>query len=436
MDDLSTIILDSIADGVFTVDRDFRITYLNRAARKILGVREDEAKGMRCSDLMHASICEHSCVLAETMATGEPIVNRTVFIVRPGGERIPVSVSTALLRNEAGEVSGGVETFRDISEIEMLRDQGRSDSRFEDMVSINGAMRHIFSLLPDIAFSDATVLITGESGTGKELVARALHRLSDRSTMPFVTVNCAALPDQLIESELFGHVAGAFTDARRDRQGRIAKAEGGSLFLDEIGDLSPPVQVKLLRFLQERTYEPLGSNRVMQASVRIIAATNSDLNLEVEEGRFRRDFYYRLNVMNIHLPSLRHRREDIPLLMEYFLARQNLVQKKEIAGFSDRVLDVLLDYDFPGNIRELENIVEHAVILCRSSYIEIEHLPAYFRNFGKDDPSSLSLEEIEKRHIKKVLAKNGYNRNKTASELGINPSTLWRKMKKWIRESD
>jgi transcriptional regulator with PAS, ATPase and Fis domain len=305
------------------------------------------------------------------------------------------------------------------------------------MVSINGAMRHIFSLLPDIAASDATVLVTGESGTGKELVARAIHRLSDRKDMPFVTVNCGALPDQLIESELFGHVAGAFTDARRDREGRIAKAEGGTLFLDEIGELSPPVQVKLLRFIQERTYEPLGSNRVRQASVRIIAATNSDLNLEVEQGRFRRDFYYRLNVMNIHIPPLRHRREDIPLLMEHFLARQNLVQKKKIAGFSDRVLDVLLDYDFPGNIRELENIVEHAVILCRSSYIEMEHLPAYFRNFGREEVFSLSLEELEKHHIKKVLAKNGYNRNKTASELGINPSTLWRKMKKFnLGEND
>jgi len=276
------------------------------------------------------------------------------------------------------------------------------------------------------------VLIEGESGTGKELVARAIHNLSPRRRKKLVTVNCGALPDTLLESELFGHKAGAFTDAKRDKPGRFALAEGGTIFLDEIGDVSPALQARLLRVLQERTYEPLGGTEPLKADVRVITATNRDLDELVAQGRFRQDLYYRVNVVRLELPPLRERKEDVPLLIDHFIARFNRLREKDVSGVAPEVLAVLMEHSYPGNVRELENILEHAFVLCPGGMIEPQHLPPRIRPAGAAAPEfrgARTLEEIEARFIRDALARNGWNRLATARELGIHKSTLFRKIK-------
>ncbi len=423
------IILDSIADGVFTVDMDFRITSMNRAAENILGIEEKDALGRLCFEIFHANICEHSCALKETLNTGNNIINKTIFIVNSGGERVPISVSTALLKDKKGSVIGGVETFRDITAIETLRKEIESSYTFEDIVSKNKIMRDLFGILPDIAISDSSVLIEGSSGTGKELIARAIHSLSDRKTKPLVVINCAAVPDNLLESELFGYKAGAFTDAKKDKPGKIALAEGGTLFLDEIGEISPAIQVKLLRFIQEREYEPLGGVSTVKSDVRIIAATNKILREEVRVGHFREDLFYRINVVNLQLPPLAERKEDIPFLIKHFIHKYNILKGKNIEGVSDDVMNILMNHDYPGNIRELENIIEHAFVLCREPYIRQLHLPNHFKNIATPLQDNLTLEEMERVYILKALEKNSWNRKNTAKDLGIDTTTLWRKIK-------
>ncbi|MGV7928599.1 MAG: sigma-54 interaction domain-containing protein [Spirochaetota bacterium] len=428
---INNIILDSIADGVFTVDMDFHITYINRAAERILGISGAEAIGKFCYEVFHANICEHSCALGETVDTGRTIVNKTIYIVNSSGDRVPVSISTALLKDERGEIIGGVETFRDISDVEELRRAIEERYTSADIVSKNKHLRDILELLPDIAESDSSVLIEGASGTGKELVARAIHNLSARKDRPIIAINCAALPENLLESELFGYRAGAFTDARKDKPGKIAAAEGGTLFLDEIGEIPAILQAKLLRFLQEKEYEPLGGVATVQADVRIVSATNKELLSEVQGGRFRSDLYYRLNVINISLPPLAERREDIPLLIKHFLRKYNALKDRNIEGVSDEVMNVLMEYDYPGNIRELENAIEHAFALCKESYIQRHHLPARFREGDRLIPAYSTLDELERHYIELALERNQLNRTRAARELGINPSTLWRKMKKY-----
>ncbi|OHD65282.1 MAG: Fis family transcriptional regulator [Spirochaetes bacterium RBG_13_51_14] len=424
------IILNSIADGVFTVDMDFHITSINRAAEKILGIEEKDALGRLCFEVFHANICEHSCALKETLNTGNNIINKTIYIVNSGGERVPISVSTALLKNGKGAVIGGVETFRDMTALETLRKEIEASYTFEDIVSKNKVMRELFGILHDIATSDSSVLIEGSSGTGKELIARAIHSLSNRKIKPLVVINCAVVPDNLLESELFGYKAGAFTDAKKDKPGKIALAEGGTLFLDEIGEISPAIQVKLLRFIQEREYEPLGGVATIKSDVRIIAATNKILTEEVRTGSFREDLYYRINVVNLRLPSLAERKEDIPFLINHFIHKYNILKGKNIEGVSDDVMNILMNHDYPGNIRELENIIEHAFVLCREPYIRQAHLPNHFKNIVTPLQEYLTLEEMERIYIFRALEKNSWNKSKAAKDLGIDTSTLWRKMKK------
>jgi len=425
------IILDSIADGVFTIDPDFKITYMNRMAGEILGVSEKDVIGKFCFEVFHANICEHSCAMKETLETGRSVINKTIYIVNSGGERVPISVSTALLKGENGEIIGGVETFRDITALETLRKEIEAAYTFEDIVGKSILMRELFGILPDIAESESSVLIEGPSGTGKELVARAIHSLSPRRSKPLVVINCAAVPDNLLESELFGYKAGAFTDAKKDKPGKILLAEGGSLFLDEIGDVSPAIQAKLLRFLQEKEYEPLGGTTPVKADVRIITATNKTLIDEVKKGAFREDLFYRINVVNIKMPTLSERREDVPLLVSHFIDKYNAIKGKHIEGVSDDVMNILMDYDYPGNIRELENIVEHSFVLCREPYIRREHLPKTLRQDEMPFNTKITLAEMERIYILRALEKNGGNRMKAAHDLDIDTSTLWRKMKKY-----
>jgi PAS domain S-box-containing protein len=424
-------ILDSIADGVFTVDKEWRVTSFNRAAEKITGIRRADALGRNCWEVFRADVCENACVLKNTMKSGKSIVNRTVHIVSGGGRKVPISVSTALLKDRDGTITGGVETFRDLSEVEELRREVLDKHTFHDIVTADHLMLAVFDTLPAIARSEGTVLILGDSGTGKELFAQAIHHLSDRSKGPFVAVNCGALPENLLESELFGYRRGAFTDAKTDKPGRFDRAKGGTLFLDEIGDVPKQVQVKLLRVLQEKTFEPLGSNAPVMADVRIIAATNRNITALVESGAFRKDLYYRINTMTLRLPSLARRRGDIPLLAAHFLSRLNATNRREITGFSDEAMAILMRYEFPGNVRELENIIHHAFILCTGSVIEPRHLPEEITApIANHSPAQVTPDEFEANHIRTALEQNRFSRAKTAKQLGINPATLWRKMKR------
>lgn len=424
------IILNSIADGVFTVDLEWRITFFNRAAESITGISASEAIGRPCCEIFRASICESTCALKSTMETGMPVVNKPVAIFRADGKELPISVSTALLRDNSARIIGGVETFRDLSLVETLRKEIERQYCFQDIISKSRAMRKVFSILPEVAQSESSVLIQGESGTGKELLSRAVHSLSPRAKGPFVAVNCGALPDTLLESELFGHVAGAFTDAKRNRRGRFALAEGGTLFLDEIGDISPAFQVRLLRVLEEHAYEPLGSSTTVKTNVRIITASNKDLAALVEAGSFRKDLYYRINVVKLRLPSLAERKEDIPLLSEHFIERLNRLRNKNVIGLSPEALAVFMHHDWPGNIRELENVIEYAFILCRDGLIQPRCLPDYLHAGGPiiDDLAGLPLIEAERRTIINALDRNNWRRMVTARELGIDKNTLRRKM--------
>ena len=428
------IILESISDGVFTVGHDWRIASFNRAAEEITGIPRRQAIGRRCCEVFRASMCETDCALRHTMETGKPIVNRSAFIVNAEGRRIPISVSTALLRDAKGNVVGGAETFRDLSVEEELRKELEGRCEFGDMVSRSPAMRRICDILPQVAASDSTVLIQGETGTGKELLARAVHNLSPRMGKPFVAVNCGALPDTLLESELFGYKTGAFTGADKDKPGRFALAQGGTIFLDEIGDVSPPLQSRLLRVLQERVYEPLGGTAPVKADVRVITATNRDLAARVKEGAFRLDLFYRVNVVRLELPPLRQRREDIPILADRFIERFNRTQGRRVPGVSREALAMFMAHDYPGNIRELENLIEHAFVLCGDGAIEPRHLPPDFaprvpRRSARASRIAAASQAVEAQAILDALKRHRYNRVAAARDLGVHKSTFFRKIK-------
>jgi len=427
-----TVILDSISEGVFTVDLDWRITSFNRAAEEITGIQRQNAVGKQCRDVLRADVCETGCTLRQTMKTGKPIINKAVHIIDAHGKRRAVAVSTALLKDSRGKVIGGVETFRDMSVVEQLRKEIEGRYRCEDIISQSHKMQNLFAILPNIAESNTTVLIEGESGTGKELFARAIHNLGFRKDKPFVAVNCASLPDTLLESELFGYKAGAFTDAKKDKPGRFALAEGGTIFLDEIGDVSTAVQVKLLRVLQDKAYEPVGGVSSVKADVRIITATNKKLDRLVKENKFRDDLYYRVNVMKLELPPLRDRKEDIPLLVDHFISRFNRLHNKNICCVTNEVTAALLAYDYPGNVRELENIIEHCFVLCAGEIIEAGHLPASvcpaLKAEKTENSEPATIKQMEIILITQALRRNKGNKTAAAKELGINKSTLFRKM--------
>jgi len=422
-------IFSSIADGLFTVDAEWNITSFNEAAQRITGMPAKSALGSKCWDVLRSSLCDGNCAVAECITSGERLNNKSISIERADGATVPVSISAAPLRNKQGQVVGGVETFRDLTEINGMRKRVHGLYDVEDIVGRSSALKRVLKILPQVSDSSATVLLSGQSGTGKELFASAIHNLSPRKDKPFVAVNCGALPETLLESELFGYKAGAFTDARTDKPGRIARAEGGTIFLDEVGDLPGPLQVKLLRFLQERTFEPLGAVEPIQADVRVVAATNRDLEQRVAEGGFRRDLYYRLNVVNLSLPALTERREDIPVLADHFIDHFNARQGKSVEGVSSEVMQLLMSYDFPGNVRELENIIEYAFILCSTGFIQIEHLPDNLQ-FAKGglgrELFKGTMDEIKCRAAQIALERNNGKKMATCRELKISKDTLRR----------
>lgn len=431
----AAVILDSILEGVFTIDRELKITYFNQAAEKITGVPRQEAIGQYCFEVLRSNVCETGCPFEKLPHSDINNLNLYVNILRADGKQIPINVSAASLKDENGEILGGVETFRDLSALESLRKEIRQSYTFEDIISKNHRMLQLFSILPNIAESECTVLIQGPSGSGKELFARAIHNLSSRNKNPFIAVNCGALPDNLLESELFGYVKGAFTDAKKDKPGRFALAQGGTIFLDEIESLSFATQVKLLRVLQEKEYEPLGATKTEKSDVRVISASKVDLFHLVEEEKFRDDLFFRLNIVKIELPSLAERSDDIPLLINHFIEKFNHKMGKYITKVSNEVLELLMNYSFPGNVRELENIIEHAFVMCTNEEIKLRHLPRELVSIHNAETNHTKearpLQISERQTILETLNKYNWNKLATAKELKLNRSTLWRKIKKY-----
>lgn len=451
--ELHALIFDSIHEGVFTVDHDFRITSFNLEAERITGVSRREAVGKKCYEVFRASICQNGCALRETLSTGRPLRDVRIDVLNSSMMPVPLLVSTAALRR-GDRLEGGVEIFRDVSDLESLRKELKGKTSFEDIVGASPVMQQLFQLLPDVAASDAPVLIEGPSGTGKELVASAIHSLSARRNKPFVRVNCGALPDNLLESELFGYVRGAFTDARTDKPGHFALADGGTILLDEIGDVTPAFQVKLLRVLQEGEIQPLGGRKPVKVDVRVLAATNRNLGRMVEDGKFRQDLYYRIRVVPVVLRPLKDRMEDVPLLVDHFIGRLALKTGKNIRAIAPKALAVLCEYDYPGNVRELQNILERVFVLCHGSRIELKDLPEEIlghRTQATKAVAGIALPRKPSEHrllrasttssaprssddpvvqrLVEALTANAWDRTKTAQSLGIGRNTLWRRMK-------
>ena len=431
-------IVNSIADGVFVVDLDWKIRLFNEAASEITGMSPEDVRGANCWDVFHSSACDGKCVLKRSIQSSCPLKNQQVFIIRSDGKKIPISISAAPLRNADGEIIGGVETFRDLSQLYILQKELQKKYTLGDLIGKSQPMQRIFSILPDIANSTSSVLIVGESGTGKEVLAKSIHNLSSRANRPFVPLNCAAIPEQLLESELFGYKKGAFTDAQTDRPGKLDLADGGTLFLDEIGEMPLAVQAKLLRVLESKEYQPLGSIQTKKSNFRLLAATNRNLWQEVENKNFRMDLFYRINVITLQLPPLRDRREDIPLFINYFIEKYRALTGKKISSISEEALAYLLRYSYPGNVRELENIIEYAFVLGKEEVIYPRDLPpwvlpkeAVLTAEPAENYLALSLDEAIKITVQKALQKNKYKRMATCRELGISKDRLRRLINKY-----
>ena len=424
-------ILDSIDCAVFIIDKNFKITFFNQAAENITGYKKEEVIGKHCYEVLRTNACSSNCPIRESIKKKSKISGRRIEILNKYFDSIPVIVSSNIIKDNAGNIIGGIETFRDITNIETLKKEVTKKFQFGDIISKNHKILQIFDILPDIAESNTNVLIEGPSGSGKEVFARTIHNLSGRKDKPFIAVNCGALPDTLLESELFGYEKGAFTDAAKRKPGRFELANSGTLFLDEIGDTTPALQVKLLRAIQEKSIEPLGSTQSIKVDVRIICATNRNLLKLVKEGKFREDLYYRINVIKITLPPLKERKEDIPLLIQHFINKFNAITGKNIKGITEEALSALMAYNYPGNIRELENIIEHAFVLSKDDYIDINHLPSEIVKKQETNNNILPLDEAEKNAILKAIYKFNGNKQKAAEVLGIDRTTLWRKLKKY-----
>lgn len=432
----SEAIIDSIAEGVFTLSTDMTLVSFNRSAEKITGYRAEDVLGRPCKSVFKSKGCEETCPVRTILRTGKPVTGVEMDITTKDGMTVPVSMSASILRDEAGEVVGAVETFRDLSRVKTLTEELKGKYSFRNIIGKSKRMQSVYRLVKSVARSNVTVLIQGETGTGKELVARAIHYESPRASKPFVVVNCSALPEALLESEVFGHVKGAFTGATGDRKGRFEMADGGTLFLDEISEVSPTTQVKLLRVLETKEFERVGDSHTMGVDVRLVCATNRNLKEVVALGDFREDLYYRINVVTIDLPPLRDRDEDIPLLIDHFIDKFAAETGKEVERVSQEAMDLLIDHAWPGNVRELENAIGHAFVHCTGSTILPEHLPQDLLEAGPPITRAAlttlgSLEHVERAVIAEVLNECRGNRTLAARRLGIGRSSLWRKIKKY-----
>lgn len=446
LNDYWKAVVDTIQDGVMIVSPEGTIISINRGFEEITGYRRSEVLGHPCT-LLKCNACEiarnsddcHWCVMFKK----GNLKKQKCLITRKDGRLIHVLKNASVLKDGAGTITGAVETITDISDlveketqIETFRRELDGEDRFHGMIGVSAAMQKVFELVVNAAHSDAPVIVFGESGTGKELVARAIHETGLRRKNAYIKVNCAALNESLLESELFGHVKGAFTGAHRSREGRFEAAQGGSIFLDEIGDLPLSTQIKLLRVLEEKVVERVGDHQPIKVDVRIISATNRDLQTLIGQGRFREDFFYRINVIPIHVPPLRQRKEDIPLLARSFFNRLQLKSGKQIDGISNEAMAVLTNYHWPGNVRELRSAFEYAFVSCREEMIQPEHFPGNIISetapvcFQADNPAQ-SIEEIKRQRLVQTLRSVNGNQTETARILGISRTSVWKQMRRY-----
>ena len=419
-------VLDGMSDGVLVCDSALQVIKFNAAAEQITGWSRAEALASHCPEIFHGYLCGHGCVVERTAAGSDGVRDQEVMIQHRDGTGRLIVLTTSTVRGPAGTSLGVVAVFRDITELARLRTELRGRAGFPDLVGRSPAMCALYEQIEDVASSEASVLLLGETGVGKELVAEAIHRASRRAAGPLIKVNCSALSEGLLESELFGHVRGAYTGALRDKVGRFELANGGSLFLDEIGELSPNLQVKLLRVLQEKEIERVGDARTISVDCRVIAVTNRDLRALVDRGGFREDLFYRLSVIPIRVPPLRERRADIPLLAEHFLTRIATQEGKPIEGFAPDAIDSLLEYRWPGNVRELENAIAFAVIKCRALRVGTGHLPPEIRSTPRTVRGGANT--LTRDAIEAALQKTGGNRLRAARALGVGRATFYRKV--------
>jgi len=447
----SSLLLEAMADGVFTLNEAGEITSWNPAMERITGYSPEEALGRRCTMLSFSRCFQKACPTGMEecgIFKYGRLEGRECFLRHKGGHDVPVIKSARLVKDEKGAVKGVVETVTDLTELEKARRKAEEANRrlgefhsFDNIIGKSRPMQQIFSAIRATAASEATILLQGESGTGKELVAGAIHHNGPRSKMPFIPVSCSALSESLLESELFGHVRGAFTGALRDRAGRFEEAEGGTIFLDEVGEISPFIQVKLLRVIQEREIERVGESKKRKIDIRIIAATNKDLINLVKSGDFREDLYYRLKVYPITIPPLRKRKEDIPLLVSHFINAQNRKTGKNIKGITQSSMRILMDYAWPGNIRELENAIEHAFVLCADEPIDVFDLPVEIRQqaYRPDSPGMPSPEKVKASSrvrlspeiLLEILNECDWNKSEVGRQVGLSRTAIWKYMKKW-----
>jgi PAS domain S-box-containing protein len=433
-ENLKDHILDSIAEGVFTVDKSFKINFFNKAAERITGHNRKDVIGKFCKHIFKSEFCFSECPISVVLQSRKNIYDFESRIKNCVGQEKPIKLNSAVLYNDENEPTGGIISFRDISIFEEIGINFQKQSQFQSMIGHSKSMQNIFSLIQEISDSDAPVFIHGESGTGKELVANAIQRTSNRGDFPYIKFNCSVFPSNLLASELFGHVKGAFTDAIKDRAGRFELADKGTIFLDEVAEMPLQTQIQLLRVLQEGTFERIGESITRHTDVRIIAATNINIKEALRKGIFREDLFYRLNVIPIEVPPLRNRVEDIVPLAKHFVNKFSLIYKKEIFDIEENALDLLMEYAWPGNIRELENAIEYAFVRTpKKNKIDISKLPASLldiRSAGRKYFSNAIISSNkEKTDMIVLLEKHRWNKTKAAKELGIGRTTLWRRMK-------
>ncbi len=430
---LTEVILDSLGEGLFTVDQDFRINSINRAAETMFGVKRTNVIGDFCKNVFQSKRCFGDCPIERVLKNNQPVFDLESQILNSNGQKIPVKLNTNVLRDPDGKPIGGVVSLRDMSHLEEIKQNLLSSSNFHGIIGQHKSMFDVYELIEEVADSNSGVLITGESGTGKEMIADAIVASSNRKNKPFVKINCSVFPSQLLASELFGHVKGAFTDAIKDRVGRFELANNGTIFLDEVAEMPLQMQVQLLRVLQEGSFERIGESVTRKVDVRVIAATNKDVQQEMAAGRLREDLFYRLNVIPVHLPSLRERRTDIAHLVQHFISKYAMISGKKITEVDDEAMDYLVGYQWPGNVRELENAIEFAFARTKGSIIHASKLPLNVRMGTKcsdalpKDSKSFRSEEYDL--LLDLLQKHQWNRSRVSQELGIGRTTLWRKLK-------
>ena len=432
------IILDNLDVGIFTVNRGGLITFFNRAAEKILGYNRGQVLGEPCSAIFGGDQTPDICLLKASIEDGSSRVSQGGRMYTIDDVSIPVRATYMALKNEKGTVVGGLVTFHDLTLIRQLNQVISDRYTFYDMIGKSPAMQNIFEMVNVVSESDATILIEGDTGTGKDLLAKVIHSAGRRSDKHMIKVNCAAIPDNLLESELFGYIRGAFTGADRDKPGRFQEADGGTIFLDEIGEIPLSLQAKLLRVLEDKEFYPLGGRRTVKVNVRIISATNRSLERLVDEQLFREDLFYRLNVLRLELPSLKNRREDLSLLISHIIRKLCVTKESGPTSISQKTMEILLNYDYPGNVRELENILEHSLLICRGKEIKPEHLPISIQKRSAIHMPGISIAHMvasgsnggERKKILRALKQYNGHRGKTSRALGMDRTTLWRKMKR------